>query len=261
MTFNFKSWAKAKKTIAHTLTPTGINKFEPENLHYFLSETTFECNECYGAKIFTGENAIAQMIKRYPETTIGHPLLVYTNLYNQMNNNYVEASSDSMNAQEISEIIEVCVGVFDKLPKVFERINTEIIVLPVEGYDSDSQTEIYKNKGNFYALMKIFQTRIESKMYGDSSESIIIHELGHVIHAAITGSFQKPPFNFDDYVKNVVMYDKPLTAEEAAEFFADTFLIAILYKTELYDSNLNNLSGHQKRDAYNYIKNLLKICF
>lgn len=86
--------------------------------------------------------------------------------------------------------------------------------------------------------------------------TVLLHELGHQLHIYLTKTLDTVPESFRTYLKGIGTDPDTLNSEDVLEVFADTFLLAVLYKTKEFGDPFPDIDEATKEICYTYIKTL-----
>lgn len=101
-----------------------------------------------------------------------------------------------------------------------------------------------------YRLWIDFNGRVSPAM-------VLLHELGHQLHFHLTGDLYKLPESFYGHLNSLGADYSNLSETDLLEVFADTFLLAVIYKTEEFGDPFPEIAENTKELCYSYIYNIL----
>ena len=87
--------------------------------------------------------------------------------------------------------------------------------------------------------------------------AVLLHELGHQLHFHLTGELYKLPRSFYSHLNSLGADDSNLSEADLLEVFADTFLLAVIYKTKEFGDPFPEIAENTKERCYSYICNIL----
>lgn len=87
--------------------------------------------------------------------------------------------------------------------------------------------------------------------------AVLLHELGHQLHFHLTGELYKPPKSFYGHLNSLGANYSNLSEAELLEVFADTFLLAVIYKTKEFGDPFPEIDDNSKERCYSYICDIL----
>jgi len=85
-----------------------------------------------------------------------------------------------------------------------------------------------------------------------------VHELGHLLHMRATGTITDIPACFIDYLSQLGTDCSELTTAQLQEFFADTFMLAVISQTSAASDPLPQIAAEVKQKCFQYIDQLLR---
>ncbi|MCL2634181.1 MAG: hypothetical protein FWD34_06695 [Oscillospiraceae bacterium] len=142
-------------------------------------------------------------------------------------NAFIPAVEKRITQKEMREVIRVAQEKLHFMDTIMKGRNLFIASLPFshEDFNSFAVNPTYLLKSTIVFSLHSKSIDIHDRIF------IFAHELGHVFHLAITGSFSVLPEEFHAF--NEIIGVGKIEGEEGNEYFADIIATAILHETEL----------------------------
>lgn len=87
--------------------------------------------------------------------------------------------------------------------------------------------------------------------------TVLLHELGHQLHFHLTGELRRLPQSFYEFLRQLGADYANASEADLLEVFADTFLLAAIYKAKEFGDPFPEISENTKKRCYSYICNIL----
>lgn len=154
-----------------------------------------------------------------------------SNLIIEIREKIINPQGPKIIAEEIRALMNSLEEKFLFSKKVANKKHIEIALLNHSHVCWNSFCSVSNINNHRYYRVIVMHMRTES---WDSEHYTFLHELGHILHAVLTGSFELMPNGFDEIQK--MMFNKretPLNNQEMCELFADCFAIAAIFRLNL----------------------------
>lgn len=87
--------------------------------------------------------------------------------------------------------------------------------------------------------------------------SVLLHELGHLLHIKATGTLTDVPDSFKEHLLGLGIDCRKLTTAQLQELFADTFMLAVVCRQPELGMPKPGFSERVLMACYTYIRSLL----
>lgn len=153
---------------------------------------------------------------------------------------------------------ESAVNVLNRVCEVFPYAEKVIGNDPIEILLIESQHESHNGESTAIFTSNGMQGNICIYQLQDNCvaapEHILLHELGHLLHMRATGTITDVPASFIDYLSQLGTDYNELTTAQLQEVFADTFMLAVLFKQSDWSIPIVGISYKAQELCYNYIR-------
>lgn len=150
----------------------------------------------------------------------------------------------------LSVLNRVC-EVFPYAEKVIGNNPIEILLIEAQHEARNGEaTAIFMQHG-MHGSICIYQLQDD---YIAAPEYILLHEMGHLLHMRATGTITDVPASFINYLSQLGTDCSELTTAQLQEVFADTFILAVVYKHPEWGVPIDGITPKTQELCYAYIR-------
>lgn len=200
--------------------------------------------------LYTEENAVilyAQQFLKYNQE-LGIDYAVEGLVHHAARFDY--ADTPMMTPESAVHVINRVCEVFPYAEKVIGNNPIEILLIEAQHEARNGEaTAIFMQHG-MHGSICIYQLQDD---YIAAPEYILLHEMGHLLHMRATGTITDVPASFINYLSQLGTDCSKLTTAQLQEVFADTFMLAMLFKHPDWIVPISKISPQAQELCYNYI--------
>lgn len=150
----------------------------------------------------------------------------------------------------VSVLNQVC-EVFPYAEKVINENPIEILLIESQHESRNGESTAIFTSNGMQGTICIYQLQDNCTA---ATEHILLHELGHLLHMKATGTLTDIPASFRDYLSQLGSDCSTLTTALLQEVFADTFILAVLFKYPEWGVPIDRIPYKAQELCYNYIR-------
>ncbi len=149
----------------------------------------------------------------------------------------------------VSVLNRVC-EVFPYAEKVIGDNPIEILLIESQHESRNGESTTVFTSNGMHGIICTYQ--LQGNCIA-APEHIFLHELGHLLHMRATGTITDLPASFIEYLSQLGTDCSQLTTAQLQEVFADTFMLAMLFKHPDWIVPISKISPQAQELCYNYI--------
>lgn len=254
MRFDFSNLCALRDTLGHLM-----ERYEEDEkvFRQFYDAVTAKtlCPDSIGpVHIYDGTDAVLEYIRWFYATTPSVSLDDCTDaLYLHLEDKIRCSDGAQIDLPTIRRVLAIVDELFCFSQKL-RPISISIIDAEMDGRNGESIAAF----GDDGCSGVIFLYRMWNDFGGRfTPAAVLLHELGHQLHFHLTGELYKLPQSFYSHLNSLGADDSYLSEADLLEVFADTFLLAVIYKTKEFGDPFPEIDESTKGLCYSYIYNIL----
>lgn len=201
--------------------------------------------------LYTEENAVIrytqQFLKYNQELGIDHAVEALA----QHAARFDYADTPILTQQTATIVLKKVCNLFPYAEKVIGNNPIEILLIEAQHESRNGESSAIFTNNGMHGSICIYQLQDNCTA---APEHILLHELGHLLHMTATGTATDVPANFIEYLSQLGTDCSKLTASQLQEVFADTFMLAVVYKHPEWGVPIDGISHKTQELCYTYIR-------
>lgn len=254
MPFDFSNLCALRDTLGHLMERYEENENAFRQFYDAVAEKTLCPHSIGPICIYDGRDAVLEYIRWFYATTPSvSPDDCTDALYLLLEDKISCSDGAQIDLPTIRRVLAVVDDLFSFSQKL-HPISISIVDAEMDGRNGESIARF----GSDNCFGAIFLYRMWNDFDGRfTPATVLLHELGHQLHFHLTGELRKLPESFYEFLRQLGADDTNASEADLLEVFADTFLLAVIYKTKEFGDPFPETSESTKKRCYSYIRNIL----
>ena len=254
MRFDFSNLCALRDTLSHLMERYEEDENAFRQFYDAVAEKTLCPHSIGSIRTYNGSDAVLEYIRWFYATTPSTSLDDSTDaLYLHLEDKASCSDREEIDYPTIHRVLAVVNNLFSFSQKL-HPISISVVDAEMGGCNGES-VALFGDDGCcgaifLYRMWNDFDGRFTPAM-------VLLHELGHQLHIHLTGELRKLPESFYAFLRQLGADDTNASKADSLEVFADTFLLAVVYKTKEFGDPFPEISESTKKRCYSYIYNIL----
>ena len=163
------------------------------------------------------------------------------------------ADAPMLTPETVTNILNGVGKVFPYAEKVIGNNPVEILLIETQQESRNGESTAIFTPTWIHGSICIYQLQDDCTA---APEHILLHELGHLLHMRATGTVTDVPASFIEYLSQLGTDCSKLTTSQLQEAFADTFMLAVVYKYPMWGVPVEGIPPQAQEMCYAYIHTL-----
>ena len=201
--------------------------------------------------LYTEENAVIryaqQFLKYNQELGIDHAVEALA----QHTARFDYADTPMLAPEAATIVLKKVCNLFPYAEKVIGNNPLEIMLIEAQRKSRNGESTAIFTQNGMHGSICIYQLQDYCVA---TPEHILLHEIGHLLHMRATGTITDVPSSFIDYLSQLGTDCRKLSNEQLREVFADTFMLAVVYKYPAWGVPIGGIPPKAQEMCYAYIR-------
>lgn len=178
-------------------------------------------------------------------------------LYDDLVHHLKSSSQAPISKKGIEKAMNTVNQLFNYSTNVLDENPISVMLVNTQHNEKNAESTAYFKNNGINGAIRYY---CPQKRYGDNEKIyIFLHELGHLVHMAYTGTICEVPPSFRNHLSDVGVRNlENRTDAELLEIFADTFLIAVTTLTTEFGDPFPEIQPAVKFLCAEYMKRTIK---
>ena len=203
--------------------------------------------------LYTVENAVIRFVRQFLKCNqnLGIDYVVEALAHYATRFDY--ADTPMLTPESVNIILERVNEVFPYAKTVIGDNPLEILLIESQHESRNGESTAIFTSNGMQGNICIYQLQDNCVA---APEHILLHELGHLLHMRVTGTITDVPASFIDYLSQLGTDCNELTTAQLQEVFADTFMLAMLFKQSDWCIPIDGIPPQAQEMCYTYIRTI-----
>lgn len=134
------------------------------------------------------------------------------------------ADTPILTAGDVAKVFQMVDALFSYSQKVLDLQPVSILMIDAQHECLNGETSAVFTAGEMRGCICMYRMQSEEV----NPIHVLLHELGHLLHIKATGTLTDVPDSFKEHLLGLGIDCRKLTTAQLREFFADTFMLAVI---------------------------------
>ena len=215
--------------------------------HVLAMEIPYTATPLYN--LYSGENAViryAQQFQKYnQELGIDHAVEALAHYAARF-----DYADTPMLTPEAAIVLKKVCNLFPYAERVIGNNPIEILLIEAQHESRNGESAAIFTNNGMHGSICIYQLQDNCTA---APEHILLHEMGHTLHMRATRTVTDVPASFIEYLSQLGTDCNKLSASQLQDVFADTFMLAVVYKYPAWGVPIDGIPPKAQEMCYAYI--------
>ena len=211
------------------------------------------CTVTPPCNLYTEENAVIryaqQFLKYNQDLGIDHAVEALA----QHAARFDYTDTPTLTPEAATIVLKKVCNLFPYAEKVIGNNPIEILLIEAQHESRNGESTAIFTQNGMHGSICIYQLQNDCIA---APEHILLHEMGHMLHMRATKTVAAVPVSFIKYLSQLGTDCSKLTTSQLQEAFADTFMLAVVYKYPAWGVPIEGIPPQAQEMCYAYIRTI-----